>query len=330
MRTAVEITNAILTKMQTLVDGEVLSYLGSVLTSELRGAELEMDFPDNAEDKKLKYMERFLSAKTIEGCSPKTIRYYKVTLTKALEAIRKPVTRISSDDLRTYLSEYPLGNNAGSTTVDNIRRILSSFFSWLENESYILKSPARRINKIRSKRTVKSVYSDEELIALTDACSCRRDLAIVNLLSSTGMRVSELVSLNREDVDLNRRECIVLGKGNKERVVYFDANTKPHLSDYLQERDDDSVALFCSLTKPSSRLQVSGVELRLRSLGAKAGVKHVHPHKFRRTLATKAIGKGMPIEQVQRLLGHQKIDTTLMYAMVDQDNVKNSHRRYIC
>lgn len=330
MHTTVEIANAVLTKMQALVSGEVLSYLESVLMSELRGIELEVNALSNVEDEASKYMERFLAAKTIEGCSPKTIRYYKATLTRALEAIKKPIIRISSDDLRTYLSEYPIGNNAGSITVDNVRRILSSFFSWLEDENHILKSPARRIKKIRSKRTVKSVYSDEELIALTDACSCKRDLAIINLLSSTGMRIGELVSLNREDVDLNRRECIVLGKGNKERVVYFDATTKLHLNNYLQERSDNVAALFCSLTKPSSRLQVSGVELSLRSLGTKAGVKHVHPHKFRRTLATKAIGKGMPIEQVQKLLGHQKIDTTLMYAMVDQDNVRDSHRRYIC
>lgn len=330
MRTAAEIANAVLAKMQTIICSEALSYLESILMSELRGIELEVSPLSSVEDEASEYMERFLAAKTIEGCSPKTIRYYKATLAKALETINKPAVRISPDDLRTYLSKYSMDNNAESITVDNVRRILSSFFSWLEDENHILKSPARRIKKIRSKRTVKSVYSDEELIALADACSCRRDLAIIDLLSSTGMRVGELVSLNREDVDLNRRECIVLGKGNKERVVYFDANTKLHLSNYLQERSDNSAALFCSLTKPSSRLQVSGVELRLRSLGTKAGIKHVHPHKFRRTLATKAIGKGMPIEQVQKLLGHQKIDTTLMYAMVDQDNVRNSHRRYIC
>ena len=316
-------------RMLPYLNNEQLLHLKNTLTNTMQEVAVtyEASTPTaNGKDA----LESFLTAKRIEGCSEKTLSYYQKTIEAMLSNIGKTAQQITTDDLRQYLTMYQVQRGSSKVTIDNIRRILSSFFSWLEDENHILKSPARRIKKIRSKRTVKSVYSDEELIALTDACSCKRDLAIINLLSSTGMRIGELVSLNREDVDLNRRECIVLGKGNKERVVYFDATTKLHLNNYLQERSDNVAALFCSLTKPSSRLQVSGVELRLRSLGTKAGVKHVHPHKFRRTLATKAIGKGMPIEQVQKLLGHQKIDTTLMYAMVDQDNVRDSHRRYIC
>ena len=167
------------------------------------------------------------------------------------------------------------------------------------------------------------------LECMRDNCDSVRDLAIIDMLASTGMRVGELVHLNIEDIDFENRECIVLGKGSKERPVYFDARTKIHLRNYLESRNDDNPALFVSMLKPYNRLNISGVEIRLRELGRKLDITKVHPHKFRRTLATKAIDKGMPIEQVQKLLGHSKIDTTMQYAMVDQENVKLSHRKYI-
>ena len=164
---------------------------------------------------------------------------------------------------------------------------------------------------------------------MRDHSECVRDLAIIDMLASTGIRVGELVKLNRNDVDFENRECIVLGKGNKQRRVYFDARTKIHLQNYLKSRIDDNDALFVSLQKPFNRLLISGVEIRLRELGKKLELNKVHPHKFRRTLATMAIDKGMPIEQVQQLLGHQSVDTTLQYAMVNQNNVKLSHHRFI-
>ncbi|WP_239283396.1 site-specific tyrosine recombinase/integron integrase [Collinsella sp. An271] len=275
------------------------------------------------------YLERFVSAKRLEGCSEKSLRYYSATIQRFFVNVNKVVTRVTTDDLRAYLSSYQLTSRAGKTTIDNVRRILSSFFSWLEVEDYILKSPVRRIRKIKSTKTVKETYTDEALERMRDGCRELRDLAIVDMLASTGMRVGELVRLNRDDVDFEARECIVLGKGDKERRVYFDARTKLHLQAYLESRDDDNPALFISLCKPFRRLQISGVEIRLRELGRRLDINKVHPHKFRRTLATRAIDKGMPIEQVQVLLGHQKIDTTLQYAMVDQRNVRNSHRRYI-
>ena len=274
-------------------------------------------------------LERFLSAKRLEGCSTNTIRYYKATINRLLESIDEPVSHLHTDDLRTYLSNYEQINQCSKANVDNVRRILSSFFSWLEDEDYIMKSPIRRIKKIRSAKTVKDTYSDETLEKLRDGAKCIRDLAMIDLLSSTGMRVGELVNLDISDIDFEHRECIVLGKGNKERPVYFDARTKIHLRNYLATRTDSNPALFVSLQKPNNRLRVSGVETRLRSLGRQLGLGRVHPHKFRRTLATRAIDKGMPIEQVQRLLGHAKIDTTLMYAMVDQGNVRASHKKYI-
>ena len=274
-------------------------------------------------------LSAFIAAKRVEGCSDRTIRYYESTLRKVLAAIPKPIPAITTDDLRRYLDQYQQQSHAGKATIDNVRRILSSFFAWLEDEDHIVKSPVRRIHKVKTTKTVKTIYSDESLEALRDGCQNLRDLAIIDLLASTGMRVGELVRLNRADIDFTNRECIVFGKGAKERTVYFDARTKLHLSNYLSSRTDTNKALFVSLDAPHERLHISGVEIRLRALGRRLHLDRVHPHKFRRTMATQAIDKGMPIEQVQVLLGHSKIDTTMHYAMVNQSNVKESHRRYL-
>ena len=273
--------------------------------------------------------EEFLSAKLVEGCSLRSISYYGSTLDNMIKSLQKPFNQIETEDLRIYLSEYQKKNNASKQTIDNIRRILSSFFTWLEDEDYILKSPVRRIHKIKTTKQVKETYSDEALERLRDNCKCIRDLAIIDILASTGMRVGELIKLNRVDVDFVNRECVVLGKGSKERIVYFDARTKLHLQNYLTSRTDENEALFVSLLEPHNRLEIAGVEIMLRKLGRSLEINKVHPHKFRRTLATRAIDKGMPIEQVQKLLGHQKIDTTMEYAIVDQQNVKNSHKKYL-
>lgn len=271
----------------------------------------------------------FLSAKRVEGCSEKTLHYYETSIQKMFSQVDCHVTHMTTDALRNYLSEYQQNSQCSKSNIDNIRRILSSFFAWLEDENYIMKSPVRRIHKIRSSKTVKETYTDEALETMRDQCGSVRDLALIDLLASTGMRVGELVHLNREDIDFENRECVVFGKGSKERPVYFDARTKIHLKNYLDSREDDNPALFVSLLSPHNRLEISGVELCLRKLGRRLGIMKVHPHKFRRTLATRAIDKGMPIEQVQRLLGHAKIDTTMQYAMVNQNNVKISHRKYI-
>ena len=273
--------------------------------------------------------EEFLSAKQVEGCSERSVSYYSSTLDNLIKTVDKPFNQIETEDLRVYLSDYQKKNDASKQTIDNIRRILSSFFTWLEDEDYILKSPVRRIHKIKTMKQVKETYSDEALERLRDNCKTIRDLALIDMLASTGMRVGELVKLNRVDVDFVNRECVVLGKGSKERVVYFDARTKLHLQNYLNSRTDDNEALFVSLLEPHNRLEIAGVEIMLRKLGRSLEINKVHPHKFRRTLATRAIDKGMPIEQVQKLLGHQKIDTTMEYAIVDQQNVKNSHKKYL-
>ena len=272
---------------------------------------------------------RFISAKKVEGCSARTLQYYETTIIHAVSDIGKNILLIDTDDLRNYLSNYQELRSSSKSTIDNIRRILSSFYAWLEDEDIVVKSPVRRIHKVKSGSVVKDTFSDEELERIRDNCDNIRDLAMIDLLSSTGMRVGELVNLNRGDVDLNQRECIVLGKGDKQRVVYFDARTKLHLEEYLSERTDSNESLFVSLNKPHSRLSISGIESRIKSIGVRSSLDDVHPHKFRRTMATQAIDKGMPIEQVQKLLGHVRIDTTLQYAMVNQSNVKISHRKYV-
>ena len=278
----------------------------------------------------IEYMDMFISAKRIEGCSERTLAYYKATIEHMLSIIVTPLRQVNTDDLRAYLAEYQLINNCSKTTVDNIRRNLSSFFSWLEAEDYIIKSPIRRIHKIRTGSKVKETLSEECIERLRDSCLHIRDLAIIDFLYSTGIRVGELVNLNISDINFEEKECIVYGKGNKQRKVYFDAKAKVHLKRYLEQRNDYNEALFVTLDSPFERLKISGVEIRLRKLGRLASIdQRVHPHKFRRSMATRAIDKGMPIEQVQKLLGHQQIDTTMHYAMVSQSNVKISHRKFI-
>ena len=308
-------------QMLRCLNNSQMKQLHEVLTSCMQEVDKQLD---------IDHVQLFLAAKRVEGCSEKTIHYYESTITNALRIIGKEVLQINTDDLRLYLDAYQSKRLAGKTTIDNIRRILSSFFAWLEDEDYIMKSPVRRIHKVKTCKTVKETYSDEALEIMRDHCECIRDLALIDMLASTGMRVGELVLLDQKDIDFVNRECVVLGKGNKQRKVYFDARTKVHLKKYLDSRKDNNPALFISLQQPHKRLQIRGIEIRLHELGERLKLCRVHPHKFRRTLATMAIDKGMPIEQVQQLLGHQSVDTTLQYAMVNQANVKQSHKKYIC
>ena len=327
-----EIISEITRKMLPYLDNAQMERLQDVLVHCLWSVQIqpneENTEPQPAESNE-DLLNMFISAKRVEGCSNKTLRYYETSLLRLFKEINTHVTHIRTDDLRNYLSDYQEKTDCSKSNIDNIRRIMSSFFTWLEDESYIIKSPVRRIHKIRSTQTVKETYTDESLETMRDQCGCIRDLAMIDMLASTGMRVGELVRLNIKDIDFENRECVVFGKGSKERPVYFDARTKIHLKNYLASRTDDNPALFVSLLSPHNRLEISGVEVRLRKLGRRLGITKVHPHKFRRTLATRAIDKGMPIEQVQQLLGHAKIDTTMHYAMVSQNNVKISHRKYI-
>ena len=314
----------IINEMAEVLNTAQLKKLQEVLLKHLSDNSLEKKNISNYE-----YLKMFLEAKQIEGCSERTIKYYKVTIEHLLKNVQNPIRKITTERMREYLVDYQKINNCGKTTVDNIRRNISSFFSWLEEEDYILKSPMRRIHKIKTKKAVKNVITDEEIEKLRDNCKNLRDTAMIDLLYSTGIRVGELVKLNIEDINFSERECIVFGKGDKERKLYFDAKSKIHLKNYIDSRKDNNPALFVTLNAPYDRLKISGVEIRIRELGRLLNLEKIHPHKFRRTMATRAIDKGMPIEQVQKILGHSQIDTTMQYAIVNQNNVKASHRRYI-
>lgn len=324
---------------QKIMEGivqQMLPYLNNVQLQKLQEV-LEYSFynyeisskVEETEDDSQKLIDAFVYAKRIEGCSEKTLKYYRTTIEAMTEVINKGVRHMQTDDLRAYLTEYQEKHGSSRVTIDNIRRILSSFFSWLEDEDHILKSPVRRIHKVKTATTIKETYTDEELEKMRDNCVELRDLAIVDMLASTGMRIGEMVLLNKVDINFNERECVVFGKGDKERVVYFDARTKIHLQNYINSRSDNDPALFVTLRAPHTRIKIGGIESRLREIGRSLEIEKVHPHKFRRTLATMAIDKGMPIEQLQQLLGHKRIDTTLQYAMVKQSNVKQAHRKYI-
>ena len=322
------IMEEIVQQMLPHLDNAQLQKLQEVLEHLLYNCEISGKVTE-AEDDSQKLIDSFVYAKRIEGCSEKTLKYYRTTIEAMTEAVDKGVRHMQTDDLRAYLTEYQEKHGSSRVTIDNIRRILSSFFSWLEDEDHILKSPVRRIHKVKTATNIKETYTDEELEKMRDNCVELRDLAIIDMLASTGMRIGEMVLLNKADIDFNERECVVFGKGDKERVVYFDARTKIHLQNYINSRTDENPALFVTLRSPFERIKIGGIETRLRKMGKELEIEKVHPHKFRRTLATMAIDKGMPIEQLQQLLGHKRIDTTLQYAMVKQSNVKQAHRKYI-
>lgn len=324
-----ELMTELMQQMLPYLDNVQLKQLRSVIEHTLFRYKVISVEDRPAHDDSNDLITKFIAAKRIEGCSEKTLKYYHTTIDTMVSSLGKSVRCIHTDDLRTYLTDYQSKKQSSRVTIDNIRRILSSFFSWLEDEDYIIKSPVRRIHKVKTASSIKGTYTDEDIEKMRDSCEELRDLAMIDMLASTGMRVGEMVLLNRDDINFTERECVVFGKGDKERVVYFDARAKLHLQEYLDSRMDDNPALFVTLRAPHGRLQIGGIEYRLREMGKRLNIPKVHPHKFRRTLATAAIDKGMPIEQLQRLLGHQRIDTTLQYAMVKQSNVKTAHRKYI-
>ena len=294
----------------------------------------EMYTSDMTEEEKRtrsKYLilKDFLLAKKLEGCSNTTIKYYYDILFRFIMSINKDIHELTTTDVRSYLNLYNETHNIKNGSLDNMRRIFSSFFEWLLQEDYISRNPVKKIKRIKVDKIIRKPFTDEEIELLRDACNNIRDLTIIDLLNSSGIRVSELCGLNRDDINLVKREGVVFGKGSKERIIYFDAKTKIHLRDYLSRRIDDSPALFVSNRYPYKRLQKSGVEILLKDIGVRGGVQGVHPHRFRRTLATNLINRGVPIEQVQQILGHSKIDTTLIYAIVNQNNVKLNHERFI-
>lgn len=324
-----QIISEVVQQMLPHLDNAQMQQLQTVLENALFGCEITVQTEKKDTDDNPKLIDAFVAAKRIEGCSEKTLKYYRTTIETMVISIDKGIRHIQTEDLRSYLTDYQSKNQSSRVTIDNIRRILSSFFSWLEDEDYILKSPVRRIHKVKTATNIKETYTDEDLEKMRDNCTELRDLAMIDMLASTGMRIGEMVLLNKADINFNERECVVFGKGDKERIVYFDARAKIHLQNYIDSRIDDNPALFVTLRSPHERIKIGGIEFRLREMGKQLNIPKVHPHKFRRTLATMAIDKGMPIEQLQQLLGHKRIDTTLQYAMVKQSNVKLAHKKYI-
>lgn len=324
-----QIVTDVVQQMLPYLDNAQLKQLQKVLEHTLFRCEITRQNEKEVTNDNPKLVDAFVAAKRIEGCSEKTLKYYRTTIDAMVTSVDKGIRHIQTEDLRSYLTDYQSKNRTSRVTIDNIRRILSSFFSWLEDEDFILKSPVRRIHKVKTASNIKETYTDEELEKMRDNCTELRDLAIIDMLASTGMRIGEMVLLNKIDINFNERECVVFGKGDKERIVYFDARAKIHLQNYIDSRTDDNPALFVTLRSPYERIKIGGIETRLREMGKELDIEKVHPHKFRRTLATMAIDKGMPIEQLQQLLGHKRIDTTLQYAMVKQSNVKQAHRKYI-
>lgn len=328
-----DIIISITKEMALLLSKNQLEKLKETLEKNLEKVEMKI-LTDEKEKQQIKetndnYINIFLSAKEVEGCSSRTLKYYREIIKKLVDTIDKPIKEVKTEEVRKYLADYKENTKCNAVTIDNLRRVLSSFFAWLEDEDYIIKSPVRRIHKVKTPTIIKETLTDENLEKLRDTSNSVRDLVLIEMLYSTGIRVGELIKLNISDINFEDRSCKVLGKGNKQREVYFDARTKIHLKQYINTRKDENEALFVSRNKPHQRLSIAGIELIVRKLGVKTEINKVHPHKFRRTLATMAIDKGMPIEQVQKLLGHVKIETTMHYAMVNQNNVKISHRKYI-
>ena len=319
-----EEANIILHKMSKVIDNNQMVKLNRILEEIMAMEDLEAPLKSSKE-----ILDIFLASKRLERRSEKTLSLYRFTVEKMMEKIDKNICVVTTEDIRNYLAQYQIEHGVSKSSIDGIRRNLSSLYRWLEDEDYIFQSPLRKIHKNKITKKVKPAYTDEELEKLRDGCKYLRDLTIIEFLFSTGMRIGELVRLNRNDVNFEERECKVLGKGDKERITYFDAKTKLHLKEYLASRDDDNPALFVSIRKPSTRITTGGMEIMMRRLGIRTNVENCHPHRCRHYCATTALEKGMPLEQVQKMLGHEQINTTLLYVVVQDATIKSSHRKYI-
>lgn len=324
-----EFVTKVLAIMMSMVTQEQCGELKSALYMALQDYELEKRCTEllDMDTGYIHYMQLFLARKKTEGKSERTIDLYKLHLTRMLQILNIPVDKITENDLFVYLAKYKKDNNVSNAYLDNIRLVFSSFFGWLNAKGYIPKNPTAGLEPIKVEKKIKQPFSDEELEKLRRICTQERDLALIEFLYSTGVRVSELVALNRKDIDFYGKNVVVYGKGSKERETYLNASSCLHLKAYLDGRTDGNEALFVSERAPHTRITVAGVEKILRRIGKDAGVTKVHPHRFRRTMATNVLKKGMPLEEVKELLGHTKLDTTMIYCTISKDNVKHSHQR---
>lgn len=272
-----------------------------------------------------KIRKQFIASMRLEGKSEKTLVQYNRAIMKMIEFISKPFTKIQTNDIRFYLSNYQATRGVSKRTLDNERRFLSAFFSWLTIEEIIQKNPMLRIKKVKQDKVIKKPFSDIEVEKLRLNCKNKKEKALVEFMLSTGCRVSEISNVDLNDVNFETGECIVFGKGNKERTVYISNKSMYYIKDYIESRKKSSTALFTG--KFGKRLSKAAIENTVRMIGKRAGVLKVHPHRFRRTFATNALNKGMPIQHVQRLLGHKNMDTTMLYCQIDEDCIKMEHKR---
>ena len=295
------------------------------LSERLSVYEVQRVSTDGEDAESGEFLDTFLSAKRIEGRSEKTIARYEYIIKRMCKAVGTPIRQISVFHLRKYFSDEKARGVADST-LDGNRQVLSTFFGWLQKEGLITTNPTSNLGAIKCQKKIKVTYTEVDIEKLKFGCRTLRDRAIIAFLLSTGCRISEMTQLDRDDIDLNNLERTVLGKGNKERTVYLDPVTGMLIKAYLESRTDDFPALF--IGKGSERLKPGGVRFMLNKVADRAQVEHVHPHKFRRTMATNLIRHGMPIQEVAAILGHDKLDTTMQYVVLDKSEVRNAYRKF--
>lgn len=324
-----EVITNVLQAMSVTLCQEQLLELKTVLQVQMYPYEIAKKSTEvSVRDKNYVYfLNMFLARKKSEGKTDNTINQYNLYLGMMLQWLNKEIKNITEDDLIYYLAIYKKTRGVSNGYLDHIRLVFSSFFGWMNAKGHIPKNPAKGMEPIKSVKKIKKPFTDEELEIMRRACEKERDLAIIEVLYSTGIRVSELTSLNRNDVDFLGKEIIVFGKGQKERATYLNATAYVHLKKYLSERTDSNAALFVSQKYPYDRLSVAGVEKVIKDIGNRMGIEKAHPHRFRRTMATNILKRGMPIEEVKELLGHTKLDTTMIYCTVSKANVKLSHQK---
>lgn len=292
---------------------------------EIQERTTELIISDNNSDNLLR---RFLATKKIEGKSNATLKHYHFILSRMIQSFDKPISDITVYDLRYYLASYKQTRGVSNVTLDGMRRCIKSFFSFLFTEQLIKSNPSLALSQIKCDKKIKRAFSDVDMELLKRSCKNKRDRALVEFLYSTGCRVSEVVQLNRNDIDFIHGKVIVLGKGNKERIVYLTNITIMYIKEYLDSRVDENPCLFAHIRKPYNRLSKNGIEALLHRIGNEAGVENVHPHRYRRTLATNLIQRGANIQDVATLLGHEDLKTTQIYCCISQDNVSTIHKKY--
>lgn len=323
-----EIVDAVITAMTGIIDSIASDRLQNVLLSELNKYEVQERTTDivvrdgSAEG----LLRKFLATKRIEGKSENTIKYYNDVIGTFVNHLDRRIFEVTAFDLRLYLSMYKEKRKVNNRTLENTRKVLSSFFSWLYDEEFIPHNPCRAVKQIKYDKVIRKPFSGEQLEKLKNSCTNARDMALVHFLHATGCRVSEVVAVDITDIDFQNRELVVYGKGGKERTVYLTTVAAMYIQEYISSREDDSKALFVG--KGSKRIKKNAIETILRKLGKQAGVDNVHPHRFRRTLATELIDRGAALQDVQRILGHEDIRTTQVYVYVQQRNVRNTYERY--